>query len=865
MFEGYNGTIFAYGQTGSGKSFTMFGKEHSQDPLLQGVIPRAAQSIFERCRAERYLPDGAENPDTKIKAFQIKASYLEIYMGSVNDLLDPRKKDLKVHFDLRRRRGVWVEGLTEKYVRSMEEIMQFINFGDTNRHKKQTGMNDSSSRSHSVFFIELEQQKKDGSTTSSKLCLADLAGSERVSRSKVEGEAFDEACAINESLGALNNCLHALTEGQSGSHLYRASRLTQILAESLGGNSKTTLVVAMSPAADSFDETLGTLRFAQRAKTLKNKVQKNEMLSPDAMLKMIQDLQNMVEQQKKYIACLEEALKAKGGDVAAVRKKAGGSGVVQGGLSRSQSSLLGVEEEEEGEQISVAQGEYDEIMSKMVQLQQEKEQLEETVATMKATVENVRLQSTQELAHMTEEMKECEKKAHSDHELYQSMRLKFKEAKEEQEQLKEKLRTCEAECATLKADMETEVKSRAESAAEMESRDKEIKAWQQEMHKKTEQLHEVGRELANVKSDFNQLTIEKQRADTRADSEHEANASMASEINEWKVAVKAQKAKTDAAQAEIDELKKAKERFEGDLKRAATEKTSIQEERTAVREQNEALKVQVLEAQTKLSNLAHTESSNDELVAKVSSFQTECTKLQHEVDRLQTVVQRKKAKKAQLREENTQLHQQLLDAASEANQLKASAEELRVAMSAKDDEIKELKEQNERLSQKVREEMQSVKYWMNDHKQLTDELDEEHDNHRKTMARMEERVADLDEQLKESWSARRDALQTQRDKERENKRMEKELARKESEINHLKAKLQQGEEKAEMSKKLLDVKIQHINEMDHKMTENSVLLDAYKNHVTCMQFERDEAIERLKVLEKGGGSGLNSGDMVTAI
>jgi len=158
IFEGINGTVFAYGQTGSGKSFTMFGKEHTEDPMLQGVIPRAATAIFEYCNASkenRTLEGGAENPANNVKSFEVKASYLEIYMGHVNDLLDPRKSDLKVHFDLRSKRGVWVEDLTECWVGSTEEIMDKIKIGDSNRHVSKTAMNEASSRSHSVFFIEV--------------------------------------------------------------------------------------------------------------------------------------------------------------------------------------------------------------------------------------------------------------------------------------------------------------------------------------------------------------------------------------------------------------------------------------------------------------------------------------------------------------------------------------------------------------------------------------------------------------------------------------------------------------------------------------------------------------------------------------
>ena len=144
-------------------------------------------------------------------------------------------------------KGVWVDGLTESYVTTVDEVMDLLKQGEHHRHVAATAMNSASSRSHSVFMISVQQKFKDGSTKAGKLCLADLAGSEKVKRSKVEGEGLAEAAMINKSLSALGNCINALTEKGRAHIPYRDSKLTYILRESLGGNSRTTLMVRSRP------------------------------------------------------------------------------------------------------------------------------------------------------------------------------------------------------------------------------------------------------------------------------------------------------------------------------------------------------------------------------------------------------------------------------------------------------------------------------------------------------------------------------------------------------------------------------------------------------------------------------------------
>uniref|UniRef100_A0A3Q2QBJ6 Kinesin-like protein n=1 Tax=Fundulus heteroclitus TaxID=8078 RepID=A0A3Q2QBJ6_FUNHE len=251
---GYNGTIFAYGQTSSGKTHTMEGKLH--DPRLMGIIPRIAQDIFDHI----YSMD--ENLE-----FHIKVSYFEIYLDKIRDLLDVSKTNLAVHED--KNRVPYVKGCTERFVSSPEEVMDVIDEGKANRHVAVTNMNEHSSRSHSIFLINIKQENVETEKKlSGKLYLVDLAGSEKVSVSKTgaEGAVLDEAKNINKSLSALGNVISALAEGTKTHVPYRDSKMTRILQDSLGGNCRTTIIICCSPSVYNEAETKSTLMFGQRYK-----------------------------------------------------------------------------------------------------------------------------------------------------------------------------------------------------------------------------------------------------------------------------------------------------------------------------------------------------------------------------------------------------------------------------------------------------------------------------------------------------------------------------------------------------------------------------------------------------------------------
>uniref|UniRef100_A0A8C9WF13 Kinesin-like protein n=1 Tax=Scleropages formosus TaxID=113540 RepID=A0A8C9WF13_SCLFO len=267
VLEGYNGTIFAYGQTSSGKTHTMEGNLHDSENM--GIIPRIIQDIF------NYIYSMDENLE-----FHIKVSYFEIYLDKIRDLLDVSKTNLSVHED--KNRVPYVKGCTERFVCSPEEVMDTIDEGKANRHVAVTNMNEHSSRSHSIFLINVKQENtQTEQKLSGKLYLVDLAGSEKVSKTGAEGAVLDEAKNINKSLSSLGNVISALAEGSTYVP-YRDSKMTRILQDSLGGNCRTTIVICCSPSSFNEAESKSTLMFGQRtfkllykAKTIKNTTLRN--------------------------------------------------------------------------------------------------------------------------------------------------------------------------------------------------------------------------------------------------------------------------------------------------------------------------------------------------------------------------------------------------------------------------------------------------------------------------------------------------------------------------------------------------------------------------------------------------------------
>ena len=285
--QGYNASIIAYGQTGAGKTHTMTGTLAGDE---RGVIPRAVDDVFEHISHDC----GATAGDTV--NYLVRASYLQIYNEVISDLLKPENKNLMIREDSKR--GVYVEGLSEWVVRTPADVYDLMSRGSQARTTGATKLNELSSRSHAIFILVVEKsylcqtgpEQSERIVRIGKLNLVDLAGSERVHITGARGARLEESKKINQSLSALGNVIGALTDPRrqnvKGAHVpYRDSKLTRILEDSLGGNCKTTFVAVISPAVESFSESLSTLKFANRAKKVKNAPRVNEDENHRTLLK----------------------------------------------------------------------------------------------------------------------------------------------------------------------------------------------------------------------------------------------------------------------------------------------------------------------------------------------------------------------------------------------------------------------------------------------------------------------------------------------------------------------------------------------------------------------------------------------------
>uniref|UniRef100_A0A8B9L8A5 Chromosome-associated kinesin KIF4 n=1 Tax=Astyanax mexicanus TaxID=7994 RepID=A0A8B9L8A5_ASTMX len=292
LFKGYNATVLAYGQTGSGKTFSMGGTYTSaqeNEPTV-GVIPRVVRKIFQ---------EKSKRMDSE---FLLNVSYLEIYNEEILDLLCTSKDKPVLSIREDPKEGIKIVGLTEKAVLTAQEMVGCLEVGNSARTVGSTAMNAASSRSHAIFTISLEhplKKKKKNDAVVSKLHLVDLAGSERQKKTKAEGDRLKEGISINRGLLSLGNVISALgDESKKGSFVpYRDSKLTRLLQDSLGGNSHTLMIACISPADSNIEETINTLRYADRARKIKNKPVLN--IDPQAaemkrLKQQVQELQVML-------------------------------------------------------------------------------------------------------------------------------------------------------------------------------------------------------------------------------------------------------------------------------------------------------------------------------------------------------------------------------------------------------------------------------------------------------------------------------------------------------------------------------------------------------------------------------------------
>lgn len=464
VVEGYNGTIFAYGQTGCGKTFTMTG--NSDDEKLKGIVPRTFSHIIEVIETN------------KEKNFLLRCSYLEIYNEEIHDLLG---NNVRQKYEVREspEKGFFVEDLSMKIVKSIAELENLLKTGTDNRSKGETKMNKESSRSHSIFSIYLETSQRvddnNSRITAGKLNLVDLAGSERQSKTQATGTALKEATKINLSLAALGNVISALVDGNGKTaHIpYRDSKLTKLLQDSLGGNTKTVMIACISPASYNYDEILGTLRYASRAKNIQNKPKVNED-PKDALLKAyadeIQRLKDLLNQQGGININMPQNLKE--GNV--VKK-------IEGGFSeykhfdadkenfekelKNKNELLDNEKKEK-EKLGIL------IKELQEQLFVNQYKLPEKELKEYETLKKKMKKQKKKEEKLLEEKKNKEQEAQQAERKYQNMSEELEELKKKNKELNENLKNSLFEIRDLQKEQEREKEDYLESIRALEQENK---------------------------------------------------------------------------------------------------------------------------------------------------------------------------------------------------------------------------------------------------------------------------------------------------------------------------------------------------------------------------------------------------------
>ncbi|XP_076471036.1 kinesin-like protein KIF3B isoform X2 [Babylonia areolata] len=480
VLQGFNGTIFAYGQTGTGKTFTMQGVKSS--PELMGVIPRSFDHVFNhisRSENQQYL---------------VRASYLEIYQEEIRDLLS---KDQSKRLELKERpdTGVYVKDLSSFVTKSVREIEHVMNVGNQNRSVGATNMNEHSSRSHAIFIVTVECSEigADGENhiRVGKLNMVDLAGSERQAKTGATGDRLKEATKINLSLSALSNVISALVDAKTTHIPYRDSKLTRLLQDSLGGNSKTTMVANIGPASYNFDETLTTLRYANRAKSIKNKPKINED-PKDALLREFQEEINRLKNQ----------LSAKGGPKKKKKKR----------TRRTRDGQIiedGDEEESEDDEAEGGEANAEAYMQEqMARLDQEK-----------SAILNNQSLIAEEKERLLSEMQEKEEKLSKEKEQRDALAVKIKamESKllmggknivdhtNEQQRALEQRRQEILEQARKEREIQQKLEEKEESAVEIKET---YNSLQQEVEVKTKKLKKMFGKLQATKAEIQDLQEE---------------------------------------------------------------------------------------------------------------------------------------------------------------------------------------------------------------------------------------------------------------------------------------------------------------------------------------------------------------------
>ncbi|KAH8285336.1 hypothetical protein KR054_007788 [Drosophila jambulina] len=708
VLAGYNGTIFAYGQTSSGKTHTMEGV--IGDSVKQGIIPRIVNDIFNHIYAMEVNLE-----------FHIKVSYYEIYMDKIRDLLDVSKVNLSVHED--KNRVPYVKGATERFVSSPEDVFEVIEEGKSNRHIAVTNMNEHSSRSHSVFLINVKQENLENQKKlSGKLYLVDLAGSEKVSKTGAEGTVLDEAKNINKSLSALGNVISALADGNKTHIPYRDSKLTRILQESLGGNARTTIVICCSPASFNESETKSTLDFGRRAKTVKNVVCVNEELTAEEWKRRYEKEKEKNGRLKGKVEKLELEL---------ARWRAG--------------ETVKAEEQINMEDLMEASTPNLDVEAAAAAAEAAKAAQRTALANMSASVaanEQARLAS------------ECER-------LYQQLDDKDEEINQQSqyaEQLKEQVMEQEELIANARREYEALQTEMARSQQENESAKEEVKEVLQALEELAVNYDQKSQEIENKNKDIDALNEELQQKATALNA-------TATELQQLKDMTSHQKKRLSEMLAnllrELGDVGQALASGESaiDLKMSAlagTDASKMEEDFTMARLYISKMKT---EAKNTAQRCANMEAQHMDSNKKISEYEKELAELrllisQHEarMKSLQESMREAENKKRTLEEQIDSLREECakLKAAEHVSAVNAEEKQRAVELrSMFDSQMDELREAHTRQVSELRDENAAKQH----------ELDEMKDVHQKLLLAHQQMTVDY-EKLRHEEAEKSNELQT---------------------------------------------------------------------------------------------------------
>lgn len=488
VLEGYNGTIFAYGQTGTGKTHTIEGPDNPPDQ--RGIMPRAFEAVFKAISGD------------PSKQYLVRASYLELYKEEIRDLLSRNPKN-KLEIKEKPDTGVYVKDLSSFVVKDVSEINQVMLTGRSNRTTAETNMNDKSSRSHSIFTLTVETAQVGvdlkSHITVGKLNMVDLAGSERLSKTGAVGERLEEATKINLSLSTLCHVIATLTDAKGAVYVpYRNSKLTRLLQDSLGGNTKTVMVANIGPADYNYDESLNTLRYANRAKNILNKPRINE----DPKDAMIREFQEEITRLKNELAIKLGMKVNKEGQIC----KADGSAAIE----QEDPEQLKIEMEKQNE-LKKKEEEIKKAEAENAKTKEEKAKLEEQLRKKQEDQEK----ETKEQKDLFNQMQQYVAKilqGKKDLEEARKKELAIKKAEDDILQAKEKEKKLEKELREKEEEKETFVKKFSTLQEELDYKTKKLENIQRQCQEKQSELDERNEELKKQREDLFKTVVEYKRA-----------------------------------------------------------------------------------------------------------------------------------------------------------------------------------------------------------------------------------------------------------------------------------------------------------------------------------------------------------------